>query len=82
MKKIYLLLSLLFCVSICYPATLTSITDGDFSDKTTWDKNYVPSSGDRVIISHNVNLDTDKTIKHLVIDTNSSFSFNSNTLKV
>lgn len=48
----------LFCISLVAQQEINSVTDGLFSETSTWDCNCIPSNGDDVYIDHSIILDT------------------------
>jgi len=46
-------------VSVTSAATVTSVTNGNWLNPTTWDCNCIPQITDNIIIAHNVTLNTD-----------------------
>jgi len=68
MKKILLFLLLTLCFNILYSQpTRTTVTNGFWSNPTTWDTG-VPQSGDNIIVNHTLEVDVKDTVTNILIN--------------
>jgi hypothetical protein len=61
-------------VNVEAPATRTSVASGSFNDASTWDCNCVPSTGENVVIAHDLTLANPFTVNAV-----NSFTINNGT---
>lgn len=68
MKKILIFLLLTLCFNILYSqSTRTTVTNGFWSNPTTWDTG-IPQSGDNIIVNHTLEVDVKDTVTNILIN--------------
>ena len=67
MKKISLLILIFISFNLFSQTTRTTITNGFWSNPTTWDTG-VPQSGDNIIVNHTIEVDVKDTVTDILIN--------------